>query len=196
VTGDVHSDYAESLSQFGAPLRLPKSGGWLPKRLVDAIRTDAMGTYRLFAYSDWKSLKTDFNLLGKSLVSVVVVTDSFGEYNEPLLRDGFGDLVTPFKAHFGNDLSRPLESTLRKHHERNAGIGLKQFVELCEGPSSYLDDWARLYSVLIQRHQICGIRAFSRNSFSRQLRPSLPETVQTTSSRPYTRRKPASAEGR
>src|SRR5439155_11228644 len=63
-----------------------------------------------------------------------------------------------------------LEGTLSKHHARNASIGLKQVtVERCENPSSHLDDWVRLYSVLILRHQISGIRAFSRNSFAKQL---------------------------
>ena len=176
---------------FGAPLRLPKSGGWLLKRLVDAIQTDAMGTYPLFACSNWKSLKTDFNQLGKSLVSVVVLTDPFGEYDGPLLCDCFGDLVTPFKPHFGYDLSRPLESTIRKRRARSARIGLKQVAKRCEDPISYLDERVGLYSVLIPRHETCGIRGFSRNSFPRQLKPSLLETAQTLSSRPYTLHKPA-----
>jgi hypothetical protein len=170
VTGYLHPDYAESLSEFGAPLLLPKSGGWLLRRQVESTQADAMGTYPLFACLDWKSLQCDFNQLGESLVSVVVVTDPFGEYNEPLLRDCFGDLVTPFKSHFANDLSCSLEASLPKHHARNASIGLRQVtVERCENPSSHLDDWVRLYSVLILRHQISGIRAFSRNSFAKQL---------------------------
>jgi hypothetical protein len=171
VTGYLHSDYAESFSEFGAPLRLPKSGGWLLKRFVDGVHADAMGTYPLFTCSDWKSLKYDFNQLGNSLVSAVVVTDPMGEYDEPFLRDCFGDLVTPFKLHFGNDLTRPLEGTISKHHARNATIGLKQVtVERCEDAFSNLDDWIRLYSVLIKRHQITGVRTFSRNSFAKQFK--------------------------
>jgi Acetyltransferase (GNAT) domain len=171
VTGYLHPDYAKSLSEFGAPLQLPKSGGWLLKRTIDGADVDAMGTYPLFACSDWKSLKCDFNQLGKSLVSVVVVTDPFGEYDEPLLRDCFGDRVIPFKSHFLNDLSCPPESTISEHHARNAAIGLKQVtVERCEDPFSHLDDWVRLYYVLTQRHQITGIRAFSATSFARQLK--------------------------
>jgi hypothetical protein len=171
VTGYLHPDYAKSLSEFGAPLQLPKSGGWLLKRTIDGADVDAMGTYPLFACSDWKSLKYDFNQLGKSLVSVVVVTDPFGEYDESLLRDCFGDRVIPFKSHFLNDLSCPPESAICEHHARNAAIGLKQLtVERCEDPFSHLDDWVRLYCVLTQRHQITGIRAFSATSFARQLK--------------------------
>jgi hypothetical protein len=171
VTGYLHPDYAKSLSEFGTPLRLPRSGGWLLERLIDGVQADAMGTYPLFACSDWKSLKDDLNQLGKSLVSAVVVTDPMGAYDEPFLRDCFNDLVIPFKLHFGNDLNRPLDETMPKHHARNARMGLKQVtVERCEDAHSHLDDWVRLYSLLINRHQISGIRTFSRNSFAQQLR--------------------------
>jgi hypothetical protein len=130
-----------------------------------------MGVYPLFACSDWKSLKHDFTQVGESLVSVILVTDPFGEYDEALLHDCFGDLVTPFKSHFINDLACPPESVISQHHARNAALGLKQvIVERCEDPFSYLDDWVKLYSVLVQRHQICGIRAFSTASFAKQLK--------------------------
>ena len=170
VTGYLHSKYAESLSEFGEPLHLPKSGGWLLRRKVDSNHADAMSAYPLFACMDWKSLKSDFDQFGKSLVSVVVVTDPFGVYDEALLRDSFGDMATPFKSHYACDLRLPLDSTISKHHLRNACVGLGQVaVERCEDPASHLDDWVRVYSVLIQRHQISGIRAFSRDSFAKQL---------------------------
>jgi hypothetical protein len=171
LTGYLHPDYAKSLSEFGAPLQLPKSGGWLLKRSIDGADVDAMGTYPLFACSDWKALKCDFNQLGKSLVSVIVVTDPFGEYDKSLLHDCFSDLVIPFKSHFLNDLRCPPESVMCEHHARNAAIGLKKVtVERCEDPLSHLDDWVRLYSVLTQRHEITGIRAFSATSFAKQLK--------------------------
>ena len=171
MTGYLHPQYAESLCEFGEPLQLPKSGGWLLTRRVDGVQADAMSAYPLFACLDWKSLKSDFNQLSKSLVSVVVVTDPFGEYDEPLLRDCFGDLVAPFKSHFACDLRHPLERAISNHHARNARIGLARVaVERCEDPSSHLDDWVKVYSVLIQHHQISGIRAFSRNSFAKQLK--------------------------
>ena len=170
MTGYLHPDYANSLSEFGEPLHLPKSGGWLLKRKIDRTQTDAMGTYPLFACSDWKSLKCDFAQIRDSLVSVILVTDPFGEYDEALLRDCFADLVIPFKSHFINDLASPVDSVIPPHHARNAAIGLKQLVvERCADPFSRLDDWVSLYSVLVQRHQISGIRAFSIRSFAKQL---------------------------
>jgi hypothetical protein len=171
MTGYLHPEYAQSLSEFGEPLRLPKSGGWLLKRMIDDTQMDAMGTYPLFACVDWKSLKCDFTQVGESLVSLIVVTDPFGEYDETLLHDCFGDLVIPFKSHFVNDLACPAESVISQHHARYAAIGLKQvMVERCEDPFSHLDDWVHLYSVLIERHQISGLRAFSTTSFSKQLK--------------------------
>lgn len=171
MTGYLHPDYAQSLSEFGVPLKLPRSGGWLIRRPVDGIQEDAMGTYPLLTCSDWKSLRFDLDQIGASLVSAIVVTDPFGDYDESLLRNCFPDLVTPFKSHFARDLSRPLQGVISEHHARNARIGLKQVsVVRCEEPSSHLDDWVRLYSVLIERHHISGIRAFSRNSFAKQLK--------------------------
>jgi hypothetical protein len=171
MSGYLHPAYAQSLSEFGEPLRLPRSGGWLLKRRINETEVDAMGAYPLFACSDWKSLKSDFAQVGESLVSVILITDPFGEYDLTLLHDCFGDLVTPFKSHFVNDLACPPESVVSEHHARNAAIGLKQvIVERCEDPFSYLDDWVKLYSVLVQRHQISGIRAFSISSFAEQLK--------------------------
>jgi hypothetical protein len=170
VIGYLHPQYAASLSEFGEPMQLPTSGGWLLKRPVDSSRADAMGTYPLFTCEDWKSLQRDFNQLGRSLVSIVAVTDPFGDYDETLLRDCFGDLVMPFKSHFVNDLRHPLDGIISKHHARNACAGHKQvIVERCEDASVHLDDWVRLYSVLVQRHQINGIHAFSPVSFAKQL---------------------------
>jgi hypothetical protein len=171
MTGYLHQDYAESLSEFGEPLRLPRSGGWLLKRMIDNTRTDAMGTYPLFVCSDWKSLECDFAQVGGSIVSVILVTDPFGEYDETLLHDCFGDLVIPFKSHFINELACPPDKVISEHHARNAAVGLKQVVvERCEDPFSHLDDWVSLYSVLIRRHEISGIRAFSPSSFAKQLK--------------------------
>ena len=170
VTGYLHPDYIRSLSEFGEPVLLPRSGGWLLKRAIDRAATDAMGTYPLFACSDWRSLSTDFDEVCRSLVSIVVVTDPFGEYDEPLLHNSF-DLVIPFKSHFVRDLNCSQGNAMCEHHVRNTRIGLKRVnVELCENPSSGLEDWIKLYSILIHRHRISGIRAFSASSFAVQLR--------------------------
>jgi hypothetical protein len=175
LSGYLHPGYARSLAEFGEPLALPKSGGWLLKRAVDGGATDAMGPYPLFACADWRALRRDFEQTGKSLVSVVVVTDPLGEYDEALLRECF-DRVISFKSHFVTELHKGYEQTISEHHSRNVRLGLKQVVvEHCEDVLEQLDEWVRLYSLLIERHQITGIRAFSTNSFAAQL--SIPGIV-------------------
>jgi hypothetical protein len=170
MTGYVHPAYARSLSEFGEPLLLPKSGGFLLKRTVTGTSVDAMGPYPLFACSDWTKLKSDLENLGEPLVSAVVVTDPFGNYTETLLKDCFNDRVIPFKSHFVTDLTCSLESSISEHHARNARAGAREVeIDRCEEPSSCLDDWSSLYSILIKRHQIRGIRAFSRQCFEQQL---------------------------
>jgi len=170
LTGYSHPDYTRSLGEFGEPLALPDSGGWLLRRAIDSAAVDAMGPYPLFTCSNWKALQGDLDQVGESLVSVILVTDPFGEYSEHLLRDCFGDLMIPFKSHFIIDLGCSPEDAMCDHHARNVRISLKHvMVERCANPSAYLDDWVRLYSVLIGRHQISDIRAFSRISFATQL---------------------------
>lgn len=99
-----------------------------------------------------------------------LVADPFGEYDLAYLKDSFRDLVTPFKEHFVVDLGRPLDSFVHAHHRRNTRKALRDVqVEVCADPAASLDDWIGLYQVLIERHRISGIGAFSRESFARQL---------------------------
>jgi len=170
MTGYLHPDYARSLFEFGEPAGLPGSGGWLLKRSISGTAVDAMGPYPLFACSDWTKLECDLDQIGTALVSSTVIADPFGNHSESLLRVCFPDLMIPFKAHFVTDLQKPLEKSICEHHARNARLGLKQVkVERCEQPSAHLEDWVKLYSVLMQRHEIRGIRAFSKGSFAIQL---------------------------
>lgn len=129
-----------------------------------------MGCYPLFACPDWSQLETDLGSIGSELVSLSLVTDPFGDYDEAYLSRCFPDLVIPFKQHFIVDLSRPLDSFTNSHHRRNARKALRQVqVEECVNSIDLLDDWVALYKALVKRHNIKGIAAFSRESFARQL---------------------------
>ncbi len=171
MSGYLDPAYAESLSEFGIPLSLPHCGGWLLEREIPHTKLhDAMGCYPLFACESWSKLKTDLQELDKDLVSVCLVTDPFGDFDVAYLRECFPDLVKPFKDHFVTDLSQPLESLVHPHHLRNARNALRKLdVERCIKPLEFLDDWTSLYETLIQRHEITGVAAFSKNSFARQL---------------------------
>jgi hypothetical protein len=108
--------------------------------------------------------------LEHELVSLALVTDPFGEYSESLLRCAFPDVVVPFKQHFVAELNRPVSEIVSKHHRYYARKARKDVhVESCENPGEHLADWMTLYSHLIERHDITGIQAFSREAFAKQL---------------------------
>lgn len=172
ATGYLHSLYCHSLSEFGRPRYLPESGGWILERPIpDSQASDAMGCYPFFACNDWSRLNIDLENLGNSLVCVSLVTDPFGQYAPADLKAYFPDLSTPFKEHFVVDLSRSPNTIVNSHHRRNARKALREIrVEQCDTPINFLDDWATLYKTLVDRHNIRGLTAFSRESFAYQLR--------------------------
>jgi hypothetical protein len=170
VTGYLHSGYAESLSEFGLPRQLLRSRGWILQRPIPASDfQDAMGCYPIFSCVDWIGLADDLADLKSELVSAVIVTDPFGDFDVEYLSQCFHDVVIPFKQHFVTDLSRAPETFLDPHHRRNIRKALRSVeIQHCESPSSYLDDWMALYGTLVMRHGITGMAAFSRASFAMQ----------------------------
>lgn len=170
VMGYMHPGYADSLSEFGTPRKLPKSGGAILERQIPGFPyRDAMGCYPLYACPRWSNLHADLEDLAGELVSLALVTDPFGEYDAAYLKDCFRDVVIPFKQHFIVDLSRPADSFIVPHHRRYARQALRDlWIEECTAPENDFDQWMSLYSTLIERHRITGITAFSRKAFSKQ----------------------------
>jgi hypothetical protein len=171
VTGYAHPDYAASLSEFGTPRLLPRSGGWVLERRIPGYQErDAIGCYPLFVCQYWSQLGADLDDHGGDLVSLALVTDPFGECDVTYLRRCFPDVVVPFKQHFVVDLSCPLDKIVNSHHRRNAVKALREVrVEVCANPLDFLFDWIGLYKTLTERRNIRGIATFSRDSFSKQL---------------------------
>jgi Acetyltransferase (GNAT) domain len=170
VSGRAYSapGYAASLSEFGLPRLLPRSGGWLLEReIAEGAGSDLMGPYPLFACAEWGGLGEDLAELAGP-VSVVLVADPLADVGEAELRAAFPDLAVPFKRHHVRDLDAPakLPEHHRRHLRRAAGA---VDVEICPDPAEHLDDWVRLYAELIERHELSGISAFSRETFRRQL---------------------------
>jgi hypothetical protein len=173
----MHPQYARSLSEFGVPRELPRSGGWVLERQITGFPyRDAMGCYPLFACSDWAQLHADLDELGKDLVCLSLVTDPFGSYDCSYLQQCFGDLVVPFKAHYVIDLEKPRSKAVSKHHRYYARKALEKVcVEEHPEPARFLDEWTQLHQVLRDKHNIKGIKAFSRKCFEEQL--SMPGMV-------------------
>lgn len=170
ATGYLHRSYAESFSAFSTPRELGASGGWVLERSIpDSSLRDAMGCYPIFACRDWRRLEQDLTQLADDVVSLSLVTDPFGNFDETDLDRSF-DLVRPFKQHFVTDLSGRPEDSLPRRHRRNIASARDQVqLEICAEPSEYLDEWCDLYAQLVKRHGITGMRAFSRDAFARQL---------------------------
>jgi hypothetical protein len=139
-----------------------------------------MGCYPLFACADWSQLHHDLQALGTDLVSLSLVTDPFGAFDVDYLRGCF-DIVTCFKQHFVFDLQQPIERCVAPYHRKYARRALRTLaVEKCDEPVQFIDQWVTLYDTLIKRHQITGLRAFSRSAFEKQM--SIPGTVMFTAS--------------
>ena len=168
--GYLSSEYALSLAEFGTPRQLPDSGGWIIERSIPGFPDrDAMGGYPLFCCDGWNHLTDDFDGLKDSLVSIALVADPFGGYDLDELSQSF-EVVKHFKDHLVADLTQRLEKAASRHHRYYARRSLRTArVELCTAPLQHLDEWGRLYQVLVRRHDLKGIKAFSRTSFARQL---------------------------
>ena len=170
--GYCHAHYASALSEFGRPRLLPESGGWILEREIPgADSRDAMGCYPIFCCRDWRKLSDDLERIGDELVSLVIVTDPFGGYNEQILQGAFRDLAKPFKQHLIIDLNRQLESFVHPHHQRNTRKAQGEVeIEHALHPERWSEDWNNLYGELVRRHSITGIGAFSQESFEKQFR--------------------------
>lgn len=170
MTGYLHPDYIHSLDEFGAPYCLSRSGGWVLEREIPGqAATDAMGAYPLFLCQDWSQLEADLEELGRRCVSLSLVVDPFSEADERCLRQLFPDRVVPFKRHYVVDLTCSPRRSVSAHHRRNIRKAQKQVkVEVCYEAGPHLDEWVALYQGLCRRHNIRGLRCFSRRSFSRQ----------------------------
>jgi len=172
----MHDSYPDSLTEFGKPRKLPQCGGWVLERQIQGFPDyDAIGCYPLFVCREWSKLYEDLAEIGNDLVTLSIVTEPFGDYDIDLLRKCF-DVVIPFKGHFVADLSRPINNIVSAHHRSYARKALRTlYVEECQEPTKFIDEWVTLYDNLINKHNLKGIKAFSREAFTKQL--TIPGTV-------------------
>lgn len=172
AAGYTHRDYAASLAEFGAPRHLPGCGGWALVRVVEgSAALDGRGPYPLFACNDWTALESDFAALGDDLISLALVADPFGNYDEALLRRAFPEVMFAYKQHFVVDLRQAGKSRWPENHVRNVQRSLRSVeVNRCEEPLAFADEWTDLYAQLTQRHRIQGMAAFSAQALRRQLK--------------------------
>jgi hypothetical protein len=169
VNGYTDPVYADSLAGIGSVRWLTSSGGFLLERNIPGTRdVDLMGAYPLFTCCNWQALAVDLEALPEHLVSVALVTDPFGAYDRNLLLRTFPHHCLEYKDHFVADLKLPYHQNVNAHHRYYARRALTQVqVDIAGNPATYLDEWCGLYQDMIDRWQLSGIHAFSRNSFDR-----------------------------
>jgi len=170
MNGYNHTEYARSLQEFGLPRKLQNCNGWVIERKTpDGSFTDAMGLYPFFVCEDWSNLIGDLEALSRDVICVYMVTDPFGDFDLQLLQEYFQDAFRPFRQHYIVDLKMPIEEIGGKRRRKHARKALNKLdMEIVEEPSTQIDDWVNIYDYLIKKHDITGIRAFSRESFLRQ----------------------------
>ena len=163
MTGYLHRLYAKSLSEFGTPVELPRCGGWLlERRILNSDLRDLMGCYPLFCCADWSRLGSDIEQLKRRYVTVSLAVDPFAPVTVADLSENF-QLVNAFKKHLIIDTASSTDHHISWHHRYYAKRALKQMqVSLVDRPKEWLDDWVRLYAILVDRHRLQGIKAFSK----------------------------------
>ncbi len=168
--GYRHPEYAQSLSEFGTPTLLSRCGGWILKRPIPGRAAyDAIGCYPLFCCEEWSQLHADLEELKDTLVSLALVTDPFGTYDQEYLRRHF-DILKPFKTHYVIDLQQPLHQIASSGRRKSARRALRNLqIDVSHSPHQFLNQWQSLFNNLIERHHITGMRAYSTHAFDKQL---------------------------
>ncbi len=170
--GYLSGEYARSLTMVGKAIYLPESGAWMLERPVPGNgQKDLCGTYPLFCCKDWANIERDIFDMEEKYISLSFVTDPFGAYKETDLKRIFSDVCYPYKTHYIIELDKYRTQEIDKNHLRNLRKAERK-VTVCResDPTACLDEWNRLYALLIQRHGINGVARFSSDSFQRQLK--------------------------
>lgn len=170
MTGYAHPLYSKSFMEFGIPRELPRCKGWILERQIPGSPyRDAMGCYPLFVCDDWSQLQADLEEIGKDLVSISLVTDPFGKYDLEDLHRCFKDVFINFKEHYIVDLQLPINEIVSKHHQYYTRKTLEQVcVTKINYPLLFVNEWINFHKTLVEKHNIKGIKAFSRKSFIQQ----------------------------
>ncbi len=187
LKGYLHPTYLASLKTFGEPVFLPEAQGWLMRRPLpgtadtpvllgpDDSNVDWSGPYPFLRCLNPLLLPRDLALISDAAPAMVIVTDPLGpEMDKDFWSRLFPDCCRLFKPHWGIDFALPLQ--ISSHHRYYARKALRSLeIERVSAPLTALKSWNTLYSQLVQRHQIQGLRRFSERAFAHQLQ--VPGTV-------------------
>ena len=162
ASGYLHPSYAASFGEWGTPWALRRAGGWALIRAVPgSAESDAMGCYPLLACTDWSGLAADLEEGADRMVAFSAVVGTLAKVAEDNLRGAFPHVLRPFKEHFVIELScrAPVGSAEHRRKARRARARVN--LDVREDARPLMKEWMNLYTFLIRRHDIRGMRAFS-----------------------------------
>jgi len=160
----------KSLDSIGEAHFLKHAQGWLFKRTFRQFGFDLTGSYPFFKALKPENLKADLQALQtlESFIALVLVSDPLDPNSEKQLGPLFPDCFRLFKHHYGIDLTQKLEFSAHHRYYARRAERTQSFEVLVE-PLQILNEWFDLYQNLILKHQIKGVRAFSKTAFQNLL---------------------------
>jgi hypothetical protein len=127
------------------------------------LEADAFLGYRYLICQDWSALPEDLDAV-EGIVSVMAVTDPFGDFSETDLARAVPDFRRPYKTSFVVDLTNPTPSA---HHRARARKSARRVtVEVGNRAGDAADDLERLYVTLRERHSLSGITSLARDAIA------------------------------
>jgi hypothetical protein len=157
--------YARIFEDQAEPLWVPDWGAHVLVRDIPQGGRDAIGMYPLAPFRPGADLKAGLAWLkDQGLVTIGLVPDPSASPPLSELEAAFG-LCRPFKTHFIVDYARPVEFT--KHHRGKVKRAHEKLRVEIVPLAQTIDAWTGLYGNLIDRHDIHGLSAFSRDAFVR-----------------------------
>ena len=169
--GYFNPGYMSSLSEFGEPILLPRSGASILRRVIgESEYSDGMGGYPLFCCPEWSGLDMDLEDLRESLVSIVMVPDPMSSPSREDLSKIF-PYMRPYKKHYFVTTDKRPQLYVKPRHRDHALKALRHIeVEVCNEPWKLAGEFNELFSTLATRHNIRGLRRFSKRAFELQFK--------------------------
>ena len=127
---------------------------------------DLMGPYPIFCCKNWARLGESLEPLRENYVSVTLVTDPFADLSSKGVATVF-DVFRPLHEHYIVELDS--DTPPSNHHRRRLRRSGNVEIRIAKSDPDFLPHWLDLYEVLCARRNISGIRAFTRESFEKQL---------------------------
>ncbi len=162
------TEYCGCLVDFGTPLLLHEEvGSLLRRRIPGTSREDLVYPYPMFRISDEDALLESLKSDGAGgMVSATIVTDPLTGFIPSADR---WDVAIRWKTHLMVDNSLASANLFPEkvcYYSRRASekfgfeVGFVQEERL-----ALLDDWMRLWSILVERHGLAGLKALSAGYF-------------------------------